>query len=128
MCVTNKLILGVTILFLYPIPRDLCTKFWPAKVSVSKGHDSQKKRPSLRLAHYGRDAINKWGKKGPRTNCAKGRSCYIPMNERLTPSPRHRNLDAFLIRSYRPAMGKVLPFCRSGLEANILRPYCGLLS
>ena len=25
------------------------------------------------------------------------------------------------------AMGKVRPFCRSGLEANILRPYCGLL-
>ena len=24
-------------------------------------------------------------------------------------------------------MGKVRPFCRSGLEANILRPYCGLL-
>ena len=25
-------------------------------------------------------------------------------------------------------MGKVRPFCRSGLEAIILRPYCGLLS
>ena len=26
------------------------------------------------------------------------------------------------------AMGKVRPICRSGLEANILRPYCGLLT
>ena len=29
---------------------------------------------------------------------------------------------------YSTAMGKVRPFCRSGLESNILWPYCGLLS
>ena len=29
---------------------------------------------------------------------------------------------------YSTAMGKVRLFCRSGLESNILRPYCGLLS
>ena len=28
----------------------------------------------------------------------------------------------------RPAMGKVRPFCHSSHEANILRPYYGLLS
>ena len=33
-----------------------------------------------------------------------------------------------LSHSFISAMGKVRPFCRSGPEANILRPYCGLLS
>ena len=36
--------------------------------------------------------------------------------------------DDIYITLISAAMGKVRPFCRSGLKTNTLRPYCGLLS